>query len=93
VGTIPSSALAFLTLYLQLLGMSDFHASICTALFLAGQARPCCSWQGFPGFWTHARAIFASGVLPVREHLRFSVGCNDAVQSGHTPVRQPVDDA
>ena len=39
VGTIPSSALAFLTLYLQLLGMSDFHASVCTALFLAGQAR------------------------------------------------------
>ena len=39
MGTIPSSALAFLTLYLQLLGMSDFHASVCTALFLAGQAR------------------------------------------------------
>ena len=39
VGTIPSSALAFLTLYLQLLGMSDFHASVCTALFLAGQVR------------------------------------------------------
>ena len=39
MGTIPSSALAFLTLYLQLLGMSDFHASVCTALFLAGQVR------------------------------------------------------
>lgn len=35
IGNIPGQALAFLTLYLQLLGLSNFHASLlvrCEAL-------------------------------------------------------------
>ena len=36
MGSIPWSALVFLTLYLQLLGMSDAQASALVALFLAG---------------------------------------------------------
>ncbi|EFN50877.1 hypothetical protein CHLNCDRAFT_55462 [Chlorella variabilis] len=38
MGSIPWSALVFLTLYLQLLGMSDAQASALVALFLAGTA-------------------------------------------------------
>ena len=34
VGSIPWTALVFFTLYLQLLGMSDFAASVLMALFL-----------------------------------------------------------
>ena len=37
-GCIPGNALAFLTLYLQLLGMSDLAASCSTVAFLVGQA-------------------------------------------------------
>lgn len=37
-GSIPWSALVFLTLYFQLLGMSDAQASFLVALFLAGTA-------------------------------------------------------
>ena len=37
-GCIPGYALAFLTLYLQLLGMSDLAASCSTVAFLVGQA-------------------------------------------------------
>lgn len=38
LGTIPWTALVFLTLYLQLIGMSDLHAGSLMALFLAGTA-------------------------------------------------------
>ena len=38
VGSTPWNALVFLTLYLQLLGMSDFTASLLMALFLGGSA-------------------------------------------------------
>lgn len=38
VGTTPWSALVFLTLYFQLLGMSDLTASILVAVFLAANA-------------------------------------------------------
>ncbi len=38
VGSTPWNALVFNTLYLQLLGMSDFQASLISALFLAGTA-------------------------------------------------------
>lgn len=38
LGTIPWTALVFLTLYLQLIGMSDFHAGALMALFLGGTA-------------------------------------------------------
>ncbi|EFN50878.1 hypothetical protein CHLNCDRAFT_141677 [Chlorella variabilis] len=38
MGSIPWSALVFLTLYFQLLGMSDAQASALVALFLAGTA-------------------------------------------------------
>lgn len=34
VGSIPWTALVFFTLYLQLLGMTDFAASVLMALFL-----------------------------------------------------------
>ena len=37
-GCVPGNALAFLTLYLQLLGMSDLAASCITVAFLVGQA-------------------------------------------------------
>ncbi len=42
VGSIPWTALVFFTLYLQLLGMSDFAASVLMSLFLGstGQHRP-----------------------------------------------------
>lgn len=38
VGSTPWNALVFNTLYLQLLGMSDFQASLIAALFLGGTA-------------------------------------------------------
>ncbi len=38
VGSVPWTALVFLTLYLQLLGMSDFAASMLMALFLGSTA-------------------------------------------------------
>ncbi len=38
VGSAPWNALVFNTLYLQLLGMTDFQASLISALFLAGTA-------------------------------------------------------
>lgn len=38
LGTIPWTALVFLTLYLQLIGMSDLHAGSLMALFLGGTA-------------------------------------------------------
>ena len=47
MGSIPWTALVFFTLYLQLLGMSDFAASVLMALFLGstgalqGQNRVC----------------------------------------------------
>ena len=34
VGSVPWTALVFLTLYLQLLGMTDFAASVLMAVFL-----------------------------------------------------------
>jgi hypothetical protein len=37
-GNLPWAALVFLTLYLQLIGMSDAAASALVALFLAGTA-------------------------------------------------------
>lgn len=46
-GCIPGNALAFLTLYLQLLAMSDLAASCITVAFLVGQAFGACrcSWS------------------------------------------------
>lgn len=38
LGSVPWTALVFLTLYLQLNGMSDFHAGALMALFLGGGA-------------------------------------------------------
>ena len=38
VGSVPWTALVFLTLYLQLLGMSDFAASMLMAVFLGSTA-------------------------------------------------------
>ena len=38
MGSVPWSALVFLTLYFQLLGMSDLQASALNALFLAANA-------------------------------------------------------
>ena len=38
LGTIPWTAIVFLTLYLQLIGMSDFAASALMSLFLTGTA-------------------------------------------------------
>jgi hypothetical protein len=38
IGSTPSNAMVFITLYLQLLGMSDFSASLLMALMLAGGA-------------------------------------------------------
>jgi hypothetical protein len=38
VGSMPWNALVFNTLYLQLLGFSDFQSSLVAALFLAGSA-------------------------------------------------------
>ena len=38
MGTIPWNALVFLTLYFQLMGMSDFHASMLMSLFLGSVA-------------------------------------------------------
>ena len=38
LGSIPWTALVFLTLYLQLIGMSDLHAGALMALFLGGTA-------------------------------------------------------
>lgn len=38
VGSVPGQALVFLTLYFQLLGMSDFAASLLLAVFLAAVA-------------------------------------------------------
>ena len=40
VGSIPWTALVFFTLYLQLLGMSDFAASVLMALFLGSTGGP-----------------------------------------------------
>ena len=40
VGSIPWTALVFFTLYLQLLGMSDFAASVLMALFLGSTGAP-----------------------------------------------------
>jgi hypothetical protein len=40
VGSIPWTALVFFTLYLQLLGMSDFAASVLMALFLGSTGQP-----------------------------------------------------
>ena len=34
IGSIPWSALVFLTLYMQLMGMSDFQASMLMSMFL-----------------------------------------------------------
>ncbi|KAL3131568.1 hypothetical protein ABBQ38_007869 [Trebouxia sp. C0009 RCD-2024] len=34
IGSVPWSALVFLTLYMQLVGMSDFHASMLMSMFL-----------------------------------------------------------
>lgn len=34
IGSIPWTALVFLTLYMQLIGMSDFHASMLMSMFL-----------------------------------------------------------
>jgi hypothetical protein len=41
MGSIPWSALVFLTLYFQLLGMSDAQASSLVAIFLAGVPHLC----------------------------------------------------
>ena len=38
MGTIPWNALVFLTLYMQLMGMSDFDASMLMSLFLGATA-------------------------------------------------------
>lgn len=38
VGSTPWNAMVFFTLYLQLLGMSDFASSLLMALFLGGTA-------------------------------------------------------
>jgi hypothetical protein len=38
LGNIPWTAIVFLTLYLQLIGMSDFAASSLMSLFLTGTA-------------------------------------------------------
>ncbi len=38
VGSTPWNAMVFFTLYLQLLGMSDFAASLLMAVFLGGTA-------------------------------------------------------
>lgn len=38
MGTIPWNALVFLTLYMQLMGMSDFDASMLMSLFLGSTA-------------------------------------------------------
>ena len=47
VGAIPWNALVFMTLYLQLLGFTDFQSSLLSAIFLGGTAlggalRACC---------------------------------------------------
>ena len=34
IGSVPWSALVFLTLYMQLVGMTDFHASMLMCMFL-----------------------------------------------------------
>ena len=39
VGSVPWTALVFLTLYLQLLGMTDFAASVLMAVFLGSTGR------------------------------------------------------
>jgi hypothetical protein len=38
IGSTPGNAMVFITLYLQLLGMSDFSSSILMALMLGGGA-------------------------------------------------------
>lgn len=38
IGNIPGQALAFLTLYLQLLGISDFYASLLVSLMMLAHA-------------------------------------------------------
>lgn len=53
LGTIPWTAIVFLTLYLQLIGMSDFAASALMSLFLTGTAA---------GVWT-APASTSTGIL------------------------------
>ena len=40
VGSVPWTALVFLTLYLQLLGMTDFAASVLMAVFLGATGKP-----------------------------------------------------
>ena len=54
VGTTPWSALVFLTLYFQLLGMSDFMASILMAIFLAANAAGGL-FGGYVGDWAAKR--------------------------------------
>lgn len=51
VGSMPWNAMVFLTLYLQLLGMGDFAASLLMALLLAGSA-----FGGLLGGWIGDRA-------------------------------------
>jgi hypothetical protein len=78
-GCIPGNALAFLTLYLQLLGMSDLAASCVTVAFLVGQAfgatmpRPvsCCAIETVLCCLHHAHAdlllpSWPGGLLTVR---------------------------
>lgn len=61
VGSIPWTALVFLTLYMQLIGMSDFHAGMLTSMSLGaygmgnlilGWVRGCSSIQT-PRPWAH----------------------------------------
>ncbi|PSC76554.1 MFS general substrate transporter [Micractinium conductrix] len=54
VGSTPWNALVFITLYLQLLGFSDFHSSLVAALFLFGTAFGA-QLGGFIGDWAAKR--------------------------------------
>lgn len=55
LGSTPWNALVFMTLYLQLLGFSNFHASLILTFFLAGAALGGVV-GGFVGDWAAARS-------------------------------------
>ncbi len=91
VGNIPWSAMVFLTLYFQLMGMNDFSASLVVSLFFGATAV-----GGLIGGWLGDRAaksypnhgriavtqfsvalgpIFALVVLKVRLSVRVRLAC------------------
>lgn len=66
VGSIPWTALVFFTLYLQLLGMSDFAASVLMSLFLGStglQALSCIPHCAYYGATTHLTHLSVKSVF------------------------------